>query len=420
MNRSRINDIRIMIAASLLIASLMLVVVGTSFFVQPVTADLDISRSSFMIHYTLFTLLSLVTMPLASKLLNRFDIRFLIVLGGCWTGLGLVFMSLTSTLWEIYLVGIWVGVSLFPASNYLVAVLIDTSFAQRKGILLGLATGFGGLGAMVASAVLPNLIAEHGWRSGYQVLGSMVVVTALTAATVVKNRHSLPGPRPTATSDAGAPGIDEMTGMPYPMAMKSKNLWCIFVGVALFCSVLAGQEHYPAHLYEHGVPSDEISMLMSLFFFFGIPAIPLVGWLVDRFGLTRTASAIWVAATAGWTTLAVAEPDLFQDLGVLALVAITANGMLPAIIAGLAFGQRSYARLVAVLLPAGTLGLAIGAPLWGLAYDIAGAYTPAFFLSPMIMGVGFVLAVVGTRRSRVLWAHPNESRRAKVAGAPRR
>ena len=64
------------------------------------------------------------------------------------------------------------------------------------------------------------------------------------------------------------------------------------------------------------------------------------------------------------------------------------------------FGQRDYAAIWGLVSMANVLGQAIGAPLWGLAFDLTGSYIPGMYVSAAVIALSFAMLAWASRNSK--------------------
>lgn len=79
--------------------------VGLSFscagiFYKPLTTDLGLSIGSFGLYMTFMYIASALTLPLAGKLLQKYNARLVFTLASVLNGLSLAAMGLMSQLWQ--------------------------------------------------------------------------------------------------------------------------------------------------------------------------------------------------------------------------------------------------------------------------------------------------------------------------------
>lgn len=122
---------------------------------------------------------------------------------------------------------------------------------------------------------------------------------------------------------------------------------------------------------------------------------PLAGVLADKMGLMKAfllCSALYLVSFI-----------LLPSTGSIAVVCIAlllmsignANtSVFAPMVTGSIFGQRDYAAIWGLVSMACVLGQAIGAPLWGLAYDLTGSYSIGMYISAVVVAVAFTILAV--------------------------
>ena len=69
-------------------------------------------------------------------------------------------------------------------------------------------------------------------------------------------------------------------------------------------------------------------------------------------------------------------------------------------VTGAVFGQRDYAAIWGLVSMANVLGQAIGAPLWGLAFDLTGSYTVGMYISAVVVAAAFAMLAWSLKTAR--------------------
>lgn len=107
--------------------------------------------------------------PFAGILLDRFGPRTMIRLGILLLGLCGIFYVRSTSLWQLYLLHLFLGIGLVFCGMLSIVVLVSDWFVQRRATVLGLVLA----GSSLSGAILPNLLApvvtdpQYGWRWGY-------------------------------------------------------------------------------------------------------------------------------------------------------------------------------------------------------------------------------------------------------------
>jgi MFS family permease len=159
--------------------------VGVSLFFEPITAELNLSRTQASLAYALGTLAGLLPAPLIGRWIDRKGPRWAATLISAGLVLACAFMAaiqsqLTLILGFAMLRGAAVG-GLSLVSQH----VVNLWFVRRRGIAsagasLGLAAG-----AMVFPQVIHALIEAFGWRGAYLGLACIVALTILPVAAAI-------------------------------------------------------------------------------------------------------------------------------------------------------------------------------------------------------------------------------------------
>ncbi|WP_089173009.1 MFS transporter [Bosea sp. AS-1] len=175
---------------------------GVSVFFDPMTADLDISRTWASFAYTVGTLAGILPAPLIGRWIDRRGPRITATVIAVGLALACAFMALIRSdlmllLGFALLRGTAVG-GLSLVSQH----VVNLWFVQRRGIAAAGATLGLAAGAVVFPQLIEFLIQLYGWRGAYLALAGIVVVTILpVAAGLFRDRPESFGLLP----DAGLP-----------------------------------------------------------------------------------------------------------------------------------------------------------------------------------------------------------------------
>ncbi|MER6305919.1 MFS transporter [Streptomyces sp. NPDC001657] len=145
---------------------------ASAFFVQGIGAmgidlqrDLHLSTAQLGMLLSAAQLLPLIGLLVAGELLDRYNERWVVGIGGCVVAAGLLVGSAAPGYLSLLLVLLVVGAgysTVQPGGSKSVASWFD---ASRRGLAMGIRQAGLPLGAALASAVLPLLAAAAGWRA---------------------------------------------------------------------------------------------------------------------------------------------------------------------------------------------------------------------------------------------------------------
>ena len=125
------------------------------------------------------------------------------------------------------------------------------------------------------------------------------------------------------------------------------------------------------------------------------------GIIADKLGLVKTlflCSALYLVSFV----LLPASSSIIVICIALVLMSIgNANtSVFAPMVTGAVFGQRDYAAIWGLVSMANVLGQAIGAPLWGLAFDLTGSYVPGMYISAAIVALSFIMLAWASKKTR--------------------
>ena len=391
------------ISACLIMSAMIAGTVSFGFFMDPVTSDLGFDRSTFSLYFSLITIVGTVTLPIYGKLIARFGTRRFVILGGIWTGATMAALSLCTTLPMFYIVGCLIGLGFFACSYAVVPVIVNEWFVEKNGFVMGAAAACGGIVAMVLSLVFPAVIESAGWEAGYVLLG--IVVFALTTPVGIFLLKSSPADIGLTAfgakeSEVGATG-KELSGVPYSSALKMPQLWAILIAFLLLAVTVTVTQHLAAYFVSAGFDPIMAGVFMSVISGGLIFTSSGAGIIADKLGLVKTlflCSALYLVSFV----LLPASSSIIVICIALVLMSIgNANtSVFAPMVTGAVFGQRDYAAIWGLVSMANVLGQAIGALLWGLAFDLTGSYVPGMYISAAIVALSFIMLAWASKKPR--------------------
>lgn len=396
--------IKTAVAACLIMSAMIAGTVSFGFFMDPVTTDLGFDRSTFSLYFSLITIVGTVTLPVYGKLIARFGTRTFVIFGGIWTGLAFSAFSLCKTLPMFYLVGCLGGLGFFGCSYAVVPVIVSTWFVEKNGLIMGIASACGGTVAMLLGLVFPSFINSFGWQMGYVLLGAIVfVLTTPIGLLLLRSNPAELGLLPYGAKEgqgvkaSQADGSREgniLSGIAYSDALKMPQFWGFLAAFLLLAICITITQHLAAYFVSVGFSAVAAGLFMSVISAGIILTNTSAGIVSDKIGLMKTFLICSVLYAISYVLLPMTSSVVVICIALVLMSIGNANtSIFSPMLTGAVFGQRDYAALWGLVSMANVLGQAVGAPLWGLAYDLTGGYQVAMYISAAIVVLAYFVVV---------------------------
>jgi MFS family permease len=335
--------------------------------------------------------------------LDRFGPRKVSFLMGSFTGLSLLLTSRANAIWQLL---ITYGLLLSLGTGALYTVVNSTAsrwFDKKRGLVLGITTSGGGLGAIVMAPVAAYLISNLDWRTAFAVMGliSWPVIAAMSL--LLRKDPSEMGllpdgvkSDPIRTSKANEEGIAQFTGPSLLQALKLSQFWFLsFIWLFLSLTVHLIFVHAVPYAVDTGIPPMDAAVILSLIGGAGIVGRLAVGRVSDTIG--RKALAIACALLqAGVLVWFMYARELWMLYVFASSFGFLWGGLSTTVTAliGDIFGMRSLGAIMGVMSVGWSLGAATGPAIGGFIFDMRGSYLTAFALGASAMLVATLFAAL--------------------------
>lgn len=384
----RIREYRPAMAAFVLMMAMALTTTALSFFVGPVCEELGVGRGSFTVYYSLLTATGTAAVPVLGGFLDKRGVRGVMAVSSVWVSAGLTAFSLSRSLWMFYAAAAFLGVFGTACVSLCAAVIVQRSYPAGKAAgLLGIVMSGSGVGGMIVSLVLPELIGKLGWRVGYRVLAVCWLSLGLVALALLGREREAEGRGPS-RAEAG--------GMTRAQALGSRRLYLLILVIFLLSAACGIQQQLPSVLAGYGFSTAQAGTMISFFTAALALGKILQGLLCGRIGPEKGSYAVVAIFAVSFWLLRV--PALvWPGLAALAFGMGSVTAVMPAVTRA-AFGSRDYAAIWGILSAASNAGALIATPLFGMAYDRAGSYGSAMTAAAAALATALAALVLSFRK----------------------
>ena len=384
----------VVIGSGLIMALNVLMFLGGGLLLPPLAASLGVSLGSVMVFTSINALSGAILMSTAGPfLIRRVGVRALILICGVLSGVSLYAISYVAGLPALY-VGAFTAGCLMPLATQMGgAVLINEWFVKRRGTMLGIVMSTASLGGVVAGTVLPRMVISGGWQLGFRVVGlTNLGVCLLTGLFLVRDRPSHVNLRAYGAYDDVAHGDVGRSHATAAAAFASPQFIALTIGLIVFSTLMAMQQHFPPLMKEHGLSLEAAGTLLAMLSVANIAATLLFGALNDRLGpvISMAVSGTLLVVSLGLFVASSGYVPQAVAILVYSVPAITSPIITP-ILYRHTFGDRHLVALLGVGIATMPVGVALGAPLWGLVKDSTGSYTLGLFVAMGLTVLSFGL-----------------------------
>jgi MFS family permease len=368
----------------------------------PIAGEFGASRLEMMWGISASTLVSGAASPFLGVAMDRQSLRRLALVGSLLLGGGFALLSLASAIWHVVLVyALCMAPAMILIGPTFVSTLLARWFSRRRGTAMGAAALGTSTFAFFLPPLLQSAIEALGWRSALLGAGAVMLLVALPAAWIVRDRPQGMGLGP----DGDPPGEERAT----PAAAQDNattrgifaqaNFWLVAIVLGLLFSVYSAMLSNLVPLArDHGHPAALAAMLMSAIAAWGMVGKLAFGIVADRIDL-RMGLAAAILLVLACLLLLMADSRYLTMFVASSLLGFATGGMLPVwgSLTAVLFGATHYGRVMGLMSPVMMSVVLAGPPFAGWCYDRSGSYVPALAAFAAVL----LLALIALSRIRM-------------------
>jgi MFS family permease len=352
--------------------------------------------------------------PVAGFLLDKFGPRLVVGIGVIITGLGLIMLGTTNSLWMYYTANIVMALGLSLEGMMVMSVAVNNWFRRRATLAQSLMLMGYSLAGVIGVPLLVLLQTKLGWRHAALWSGIGVIAIGLPCSFLLRTKPETYGllpdgvkPDEVGTKDAER-DHDIEHDFTLSQAIHTKAFWFLGFEWAM-CMMATGvvQVHIFLQLEQDvGLQRTAVALVWSIASFSNIPARLLGGIIGDRVPkyITLGISIIFM----GTAVLALAMATSFTTTLLFAIPYGIGWGISTPVInsiQGEYFGRKSGGIIRGWLQMVGLPFSIAGPVLVGYWADVQGTYKWAFIALALLILTGAAASFITTRPK-----HPEEHR----------
>ena len=265
---------------------------GFTIFFLPLLRDLNLSRTSTSLAFSLARAEGAIEGPLVGHLLDRYGPKPVMMAAAILMGVGYILFSQVNS-YTTFLI-VYLGlISLAHAGGFMHApmVLINTWFIRKRARAITLNSAAFGLGGVIIAPLLSLIVNTWGWRWGAAIAGITFLAVGLPFASSIRRSPESMGllpdgePLPTraTTGDSQtAPPLE--TDVTLAEALRSYAFWASVMSAGIRNGAYhAISVHFVPLMVWKGLGQAQAAAMLSLFAFMGMATSLGIGWFADRY-----------------------------------------------------------------------------------------------------------------------------------------
>ncbi len=354
---------------------------AVSVFIDPMIAELGISRSAVSTGYLIGTLSGAAAMPFVGRALDRFGARRVMVSVAAVFAIALVGLSAVSGIVGLTAGFVVIRMAGQGALNLAATTVVALWFHRRRGTAIGIVGALGASAISLAPVLLERLIAHWGWRTTWLAEGVFIAVVVIPVAWfAIRDRPADLGQQPDGIShDEAATTNAAGWGVTRGVALRTPFFWVLTAMVASIWMLVTGINfHQISLLTAQGLSTVEAAGNFIPQTVANLGATFAAGYLTDRVG-ARSLIVASMAALAAALALGTTVTSGIVAIAFGALIG-TAGGAVRGFEAATFthyFGPRHIGAIRGVVTAISVGASAFGPLLFATLHDVTGSYSPA-------------------------------------------
>ena len=369
-------------------------------FFKPLIAEFGWTRAATSGIFSLYMVVRAVFSIVMGYFCDRRGPRLTVAIGGASMGLGLLFISRSETIWQLYIFyGVMGGIG--AASFYApLASTVSKWFTKKRGLVLGIYSAGIGIGTVIFSPLTGFLIDTYTWRTSYVILGIMTLGIILASALFLRSSPQEMGLEPDGRRVEGFQVAEQGArdrspeGLSFRDASLTLPFWLImFVEMVSYMVSITPLVHIVPFATDTGISPMVAASLLAVIGGCSIVGRVVTGAVSDKVGAKNLLPVmLMIEAVMLFFLMESKGTTMFYLFAILFGLAYGGSvPLIPAVTADF-FGPGSMGTIFGVISFGGILGGAFGPLLAGTLHDSTQSYGTAFLAISIVAAVGALLA----------------------------
>lgn len=364
-----------------------------------VQAEFGIARADAAFPYSLTMIGFALGNLIIGRAVDRFGVTVALIGAALCIATAYMLAALSPSIAMLSLLQFLIGLGSAASFGPLIAD-ISHWFYRRRGIAVAIAASGNYLSGAIWPIVLAGVLADHGWRTVYVLLGVLVVALVIPLALLLR-------PRVPEAASAHADSMSRANAKAVSFSPRTLQWLLAIAGVGCCVAMAMPQVHIVSYCVDLGYGPAVGAEMLSLMLMGGVVSRLISGLIADRLGGVVT---LLIGSGLQCLALFLYLPfDAMVSLYVVSLIfGLAQGGIVPsyALIVREYMPAKEAGARVGFVIMATILGMALGGWMSGWIYDLTGSYQMAFLNGIAWNFVNIAIMVVILLRTRTRRAQP--------------
>ena len=372
-----------------------------SLFLVPISTEFGWPRAVVSGVLLLTAVMSAIIYPIAGRLSDRWGSRRILLIGNALFAPAIAALALANgSVFQFYALFALVGAAGAIPSTPAYSKVISEWFDEKRGLMLGIAAGFGnGLGSTLMPVLAGLMLVQFGWRGAYIGIGLIVfwlgfpVLFALlrdapARLAVISQREKDPHAEPG--------GENVLSGHSLKDAASTRTFWILMAAVALGAGCMTAIfTHVVPMLMDRGIALQSATLAISIFALVTAGWQVMTGYLLDRFYSPNVAVPMFAAAILGLMCFqfGTSLPVIYLGSALMGIGLGAEFGCLSYFVSRY-FGLRSFGTIIGVFYSVVIIFQGGSPVLMDVGFDLTGSYVMSVWVLACLLFVGTMLVVL--------------------------
>ncbi|OAB42566.1 MFS transporter [Paenibacillus antarcticus] len=368
-------------------------------FLTPVTEDLGIGMGSLSLYFSISSIVTMVFLPIAGKLMGKYDIRTVLIAGTILQAGSFAMFGLMNSVWGWYLFCIPMSIGSVFVCQMAGPVLINNWFKKHNGLAMGIMAASGGLFGAILQPMAGNLISSEGWRYTYIFLGVLVaviliptIILTLRMAPQQKGLQPLGMDEVKSEDKSTAPKGMVNKGVTAAIARKSSAFYFLVLFFFLITSIGSFGQYVAPYAMSLGYDIAFGGTAMGGWMVGSLIGSLTFGFLTDKIGAKNTAMFAMILGLVPVIMLVTVGTNKTMFALAIAIYGfvVASIATLGPLLTSALFGNKEYSQIYSTAVMGLAVAGIVALPAYGFISDITGSYTSILYA----VGVMLLINVV--------------------------